>query len=129
MRPWNKTSTRADHPDRVIARGAMRNAGTELLRYPLPKGQKRRVKFAIALTYYDEGLYQEAIDRLAAVSYEYPDSGESKAAIRLVLDSYNTLNDYQGLIQAGERFLAAGSPACPLRSRWIRSRIRAVSAG
>ena len=120
----DKTSTRADHPDRVIARGAMRNAGTELLRYPVPKDQQRRVKFAIALTYYDEGLYQEAIDRLAAVAYEFPATGESKAAIRLVLDSHNTLNDFQGLIQAGERFLAAGSPA----DEGLKAEIRPIVA-
>ncbi len=120
----DKTSTRADHPDRVIARGAMRNAGTELLRYPVAKAQQRRVKFAIALTYYDEGLYQEAIDRLAAVAYEFPTTGESKAAIRLVLDSHNTLNDFQGLIQAGERFLDAGSPA----DEGLKAEIRPIVA-
>lgn len=107
----DKNSTEKDHPDRVVARGAMRNAGTELLRYPLKKDQERRVKFALALTYYDEGRYQEAIDRLTAVAYEYPRTGESKAAIRLVLDSHKTINDFQGLIQAGHRFMAADSPA------------------
>lgn len=122
----DKTSTRADHPDRVIARGAMRNAGTELLRYPLPADQKRRVEFAIALTYYDEGLYQEAIDRLAAVAYEYPHTGESKAAIRLVLDSHNTINDFQGLIQAGERFLDANSPADEALKAEIRPIVKAA---
>lgn len=102
-------------PARSIARAGLRRAGGELLRYPLDPERDRRLKFALALTYYDEGRYAEAIDHFMAVAYQYPGSTESAAATRLVLDSYNTLNDTEGLLAAAERFLAEGSPAAGLR--------------
>lgn len=100
--------------DRRLARAELRRAGYRWL--ALGGGEDdatRKVKFAIAQSYYDEGALLEAIDRLNAVAYEYPGSIESNAAIRLVLDSYNTLNDFQGLTAAGKRYLAEGSPATP----------------
>ncbi|MGF1465117.1 MAG: hypothetical protein ACFCGT_03200 [Sandaracinaceae bacterium] len=99
-----------DPRQRVGARGALRLAARQLLAYELPEERQRRVKFAMALTLYDEGRYQAAIDRFTALAYEYPQSEESTASVRLVLDSYNTLNDYMGLLHAGQRFLGDGSP-------------------
>src|SRR5690606_32671491 len=43
------------HAHRVISRGALRRAGSELLRFRLPAERERRVKFAMATTYYGEG--------------------------------------------------------------------------
>jgi tetratricopeptide (TPR) repeat protein len=97
--------------DRVVARASLRRAASDLLKFNLTKDKARKVKFAIAQSYYDEGSYRDAIDRLTAVAYEYPASDESKAAIRLVLDSYNTINDFDGLMAAGRRFMGADSPA------------------
>ncbi len=101
---------RRPHVERVIARSALRRAATQLLRYPLDQEQERKTKFSVALAYYDEGNYREAIDLLTAVAYEFPQSQESTAAVNLVLDSYNILNDYDGLQNAAERFLGEGSP-------------------
>lgn len=103
----------ADLRSRVVARAALRSAGKALLAEKLDKNQALRTKFAIAETHYQDGEYRTAIDLLTAVAYEYPGSEESGAAIRLVLDSYNTLNDFRGLLQAGRRFMAEGSPAAP----------------
>jgi len=97
--------------ERVSARAALRRAGASLLSYKLADDKKRLVKFAIAQAVYDEGLYVEAIDKLAAVAYEFPQSSEGDAAIRLALDSFNTLNDYDGLMYASRQFLGAASPA------------------
>jgi len=101
----------ADLHSRVVARAALRRAGAELLREKLDADQALKTKFAIAETLYQDGKYRQAIDLLTAVAYEHPGSSESNAAVRLVLDSYNTLNDFRGLIQAAKRFMAAGSPA------------------
>lgn len=97
--------------ERVTARAALRRAGATLLGYTLSDEKKRLVKFAIAQAVYDEGRYAEAIDKLSAVAYEFPQSVEGDAAIRLALDSFNTLNDYDGLMFASRGFLSANSPA------------------
>jgi tetratricopeptide (TPR) repeat protein len=118
------TAIETGHLDRALARSALRRAATEMLRYPMEEEKQRLVKFAVAMSLYDEGLFSEAIDRLTAVAYEYPGSEESKAAIRLVLDSYNSLNEFESLIQAARRFLAAGSPA----DEELRQQIRPIVA-
>lgn len=97
--------------ERVTARASLRRAGATLLAYTLAEDKERRVKFAIAQAVYDEGQYVEAIDKLTAVAYEFPQSKEADAAIRLALDSYNTINDYDGLMYASRRFMDASSPA------------------
>jgi tetratricopeptide (TPR) repeat protein len=96
---------------RVAARATLRRAGSELLRHAITPDKERRVKFAMAQSYYDEGRYDQAIDRLTAVAYQYPKTKEADGAVQLVLDSYNTLNDYDGLMYASRRFLGEGSPA------------------
>lgn len=97
--------------ERVSARGSLRRAARRLLDYSLQEKRERRVKFAIAQSYYDEGRYLQAADQLSAVAYEFPNSEEADAAIQLVLDSYDTLNDYDGLRFASRRFLRDDSPA------------------
>ena len=97
--------------ERVTARASLRRAAAQLLAFELGDERERRVKYAVAQSYYDEGDYEAAIDRLTALAYEYPKTDESDAAIQLVLDSYNTINDYDGLIYASRRFLGKDSPA------------------
>jgi tetratricopeptide (TPR) repeat protein len=99
------------HTDRIVVRAAMRESGEQLLALGLDPEKARVTKLGIAQTWYDEGSYAEAIDRLTALAYEYPGSKESRAAVHLVLDSFNTLNDYEGLIAAGRRFMGPGGPA------------------
>lgn len=101
------------HLERVVARAGLRRAARELMVGTLSPEQARRVRFAIAQTYYDEGRYRPAIDRLTAVALEYPGTVEGDAAVHLVLDSYNTINDLLGLVSAGRRFLAGDSPVSP----------------
>ncbi|MDF1562006.1 MAG: tetratricopeptide repeat protein [Deltaproteobacteria bacterium] len=99
------------HVQRVVARSGLRRAGTELLGHETTPDRARKVKFAIAKTLYDEGRHREAIDLLNAVAYEYPGTVEARASVHMVLDSFNTINDFEGLMAAGHRFLAEGSPA------------------
>ena len=95
----------------VVARTSIRSAGQELLRLGLESDRERQVKFAIGESHYDAGEFDEAIDKLGLVAYQYPGTEQGEEAIRLVLDSYLTLNDFDGLIAASQRFLGAGSPA------------------
>lgn len=106
------------HYERVTARAALRRAADELLALKLDPEKQRKIKFAVAQTYYDEGRFIAAIDKLTAVAYEFPNTEESDAALQLVLDSYNTINDNNGLMLASRRFLDGASPASdPLKGR------------
>ena len=99
------------HYERVTARAAIRRAAGDLLALPIEDAKQRKIKFAVAQSYYDEGRFLTAIDKLTAVAYEYPGSEEGDAALQLVLDSYNTINDNDGLMLASRRFMREDSPA------------------
>lgn len=99
--------------ERVVVRAALRRAGARLLKRKLPGDKQRTVKLAMAQTYYDEGRFREAIDRFLALAYEYPRTQEAKVAVHLVLDSYNTLNDYEAMIDVGHRLMGSDSPLDP----------------
>ncbi len=103
--------TERDRVERVVVRAALRRSGRLLLAYPLAPDKARNVKLAIAQTHYDEGDFNTAVQRLSAVAYEYPKTKEATAAIHLILDAYNVLNDYDALDAVGRRFMSAGSPA------------------
>ncbi|MFB6263781.1 MAG: tetratricopeptide repeat protein [Bradymonadaceae bacterium] len=106
-----RSSTDRREFERVNARSSLRRAGRRLLSYSIPDDEERRVEFAIAKTYYDEGRYLRAVDKLTALAYEFPGTDEADAAVRLVLDSYDTLNQYDQLRFASNRFLRSDSPA------------------
>jgi tetratricopeptide (TPR) repeat protein len=97
--------------DRVRARAALRRSGLAVLGAGLPASVERSIKFAVAQTWYDEGHYHKAIELLQRFAYEHPGTPEATAAVHLVLDSYNAVNDFDGLMLAGRRLLAEDSPA------------------
>lgn len=112
-------STRDDEDswgDRDILPAALRSAAAQVLRFELSEEQQRQVRFALAQSYYDEGDHRAAIDHLTALAYEFPNTNEARAAARLVLDSYNTLDDPFGLLSAGRRFLADNTPVPSMRA-------------
>ncbi len=100
--------------ERVLARAQLRRAGGRLLAEGrLTADQARKVKFAIARSWYDQGQLREAGDRLEAVAFEAAGTAEGDAAVDLLLDAYSTRNDFLGLIDAGRRLAAADSPVSP----------------
>lgn len=96
---------------RVLALSGLRRSGHALLQRPLDTERERRVKFAVAETYYWGGQHRSAVDYLSAVAYEFPSTKEGDAAVRLLLDSLNLINDFSALVEAGRRFSAGNSPA------------------
>ena len=111
---------------RVVARAGLRIAGGELLAGALPAERARKVKFAIAQTFYDEGRMGEAVDRLTAVAFEHPKTPEGNAAVHLALDALNTAHDLLGLVSAGHRFADPSSPIDPEVKAQIRPIIAAA---
>ncbi len=99
------------HLERVTARAGLREAGGQYLAQSAPDKEKaKRIKFAIAQSYYDEGSYLRAIDLLTAVAYEYAGTPQGKAAVHMVMDSLRTINDISAMIDTGRRFLDKNSP-------------------
>ena len=97
--------------ERASARAGLRVAGGTYLSEAAPdKEKKRRIKFAIGQSYYDEGNYLQAVNLLTAVAYEYPNSEQGNAAVHMVMDSLMTLNDISTLVDTGRRFMQPGSP-------------------
>lgn len=98
---------------RVVARAGLRLAGGQLLARQIAGERGRKVKFAIAQTYYNEGRVRSAVDRLTAVAFEHPKTPEGDTAVHLTLDALNTAHDLLGLVSAGHRFAAPSSPVSP----------------
>ncbi|MCK5690417.1 hypothetical protein KAI87_14155, partial [Myxococcota bacterium] len=97
--------------ERTTARAGLRAAGGAYLELgKIPKDKTRKIKFAIAQSYYDAGDYSRAIDLLSAVVYEYPGTREGSASVHIILDSHNTMQDMSGLIATSKRFLNKHSP-------------------
>jgi tetratricopeptide (TPR) repeat protein len=92
----------------VIARASLRRAAAQLLSANLSKTQGPKVRYAIALTFYEEGRLREAIEYLTAVATEYPSSTQGDSAALLVLDAYKQLSDFNGLAATGERLIKLG---------------------
>ena len=110
------SSTDLDAAQRVIARAALRRSAGLLLSGELDEEQARKVRFAIAQTFYEEGRLNEATTYLTAVALSHPKTEQGDTAALMTLDAYQQANDLLGLARSGERFLKIGVSA-ELRGR------------
>ena len=69
------------------------------------------IKFNIAKIYYDERRYDVAVNEFQQFIKAYPSNEKSKAAINLIMDTYNQREDYKGLINFGQSIISGRSPA------------------
>ena len=92
----------------VISRALLRRAAGQLLSNKLSKDQGPKVRYAIALTYYEEGRLDKAIEYLTAVATEYPNTKQGDSSVMLVLDALKQKSAFDDLVSAGERFLKLG---------------------
>ncbi len=92
----------------VISRALLRRAASVLLTKSLSKEQGPKVRYAIALTYYEEGRLAKAIEYLTAVATEYPSTVQGDSALMLVLDALKQQSAYDELVNTGRRFLKLG---------------------
>jgi len=91
---------------KVYARGGLRTAG-KLYTSEYPQADKvPNVLFNVAWVAYDEGKFQIAIDEFSRFVARYPKTAEAKAAVHLILDSYNLQENYEGLVEYGHKVLA-----------------------
>ncbi|MBN2297213.1 MAG: tetratricopeptide repeat protein, partial [Deltaproteobacteria bacterium] len=67
------------------------------------------VLFNVAWISYDAGQYDEAIEEFTSFIRAYPKGKPASAAVHLVLDSYNLIEDYEGLIKYGKGIIRNNS--------------------
>ncbi|MEH6346028.1 MAG: tetratricopeptide repeat protein [Bermanella sp.] len=56
------------------------------------------VLFNVAWIRYDEGKFEESIGEFTRFVEKYPTGKEAKAAVKLIVDAYSIMEDYEGLI-------------------------------
>lgn len=93
------------------SRSGYRDMGTLFVKQNSGNPNARDIKFNIAKIYYDERRFDQAVNEFQKFISEYPSHEKSKAAINLILDTYNQREDYKGLIKFGQGILAGRSPA------------------
>jgi tetratricopeptide (TPR) repeat protein len=69
------------------------------------------VKFNIARAHYDDGEYDQAGALFTAFALNNPGFKDATVAGHLALDSLRQLNDFKGMDEAGNKFLASAMPA------------------
>ncbi len=78
--------------------------------------------FNIAQTYYDERNLSKAVSYFKRYIRKYPDGKNVKIATHLILDSFNQVEDFKGLIRAGKWILAQKS----LQDSGLKNQVRQI---
>ncbi len=94
---------------KVFARGGLRTLGKQYSSEYPTAAKVPKVLFNVAWVAYNEGKYQVAIDEFSQFVERYPNTTEAKAAVHLILDAYNLLEDYEGLVAYGRKVQANGA--------------------
>jgi tetratricopeptide (TPR) repeat protein len=68
------------------------------------------VKFNMARSFYDDGLFKEAGDLFIAFAIEYPADPDAIFAADLGLDAFHSIKDFKGMDDAGNKLLKSGLP-------------------
>ncbi len=93
------------------SRSGYRDMGTLFVAGNPTANIAKDIKFNIAKIYYDERRFDLAVVEFQKFIQANPAHEKSKAAIHLILDTYNQREDYKGLIQFGQSILTGSSPA------------------
>lgn len=93
------------------SRSGYRDMGSIFVKHFPTAAIAQDIKFNIAKIYYDERRFDLAVAEFQKFIQTYPSHEKSKAAIHLILDTYNQRENYKGLIQFGQSILNGRSPA------------------
>lgn len=101
----------------VQARAGLRRSAHDYIgRYPA-EANLVAVKFNLAKSYYDEGLFDQASELFAALVDEYPASEEGGVSAELALDSLRVQEKFEEMARLGKRFAANQRLAGAVRSQ------------
>ncbi len=95
----------------VEARAAIKLEGAAFLeRFP-QNANHVELEMAIARAHFDDGELRTAAERFRAFAVAHPEHKDAVAAAHLAMESYYRVRDVPGLLDAGQRFLAAALPS------------------
>ncbi len=105
-----RTPEKLSYFERVDSRSGIRQLGAFYVK-SFPKHEHAaKVKFNMARSFYDDGLFKEAGDLFAAFALEHPADPDAVFAADLALDSFHSMKDFKGMATVGEKLLQSGLP-------------------
>jgi cellulose synthase operon protein C len=114
IKAYGQSLLRSDKLSRLEveeSRSGYRDMGSTFVKLNPSSPITKEIEFNIAKIYYDERRFDVAVQRFQKYISAYPSHEKSKAAINLILDTYNQREDYKGLIAFGQNILSGRSPA------------------
>ncbi len=90
----------------IEARNGFRSSGRTFLKGYPRDAASAMVMFNIARTYYDERLFDRAVQNFTTFINTHPNHKETTTAGNLILDSFNQREDFEGMIKAGKALIA-----------------------
>jgi cellulose synthase operon protein C len=95
--------------DSMMAREGIKDLGGKFVaRYP-DDPNTPTVKFNVARAYYEQGLFDKAIELFAAYVKEHPTTRDAATAADLTLDAYAQKEDFIGLAKQARELAALGT--------------------
>ncbi|MEQ1723176.1 MAG: tetratricopeptide repeat protein [Pseudobdellovibrio sp.] len=93
------------------SRSGYRDSGNLFVKLNPSSPIAKDIRFNIAKISYDERRFDVAVAEFQKFIQANPSHEKSKAAIHLILDTYNQREDYKGLIKFGQSIITGRSPA------------------
>ncbi len=91
---------------KTYARAGLRSVGQVYVNEYPTAANVPKVLFNVAWVAYDEGDFAAAVEEFAAFAERYPGTPEARAAIHLVLDAHNLMEEFEALVAYGRQVLA-----------------------
>ena len=103
--------------DSMMAREGIKDLGSRFVsRFP-DDPNTPTVKFNVARAYFEQGLFERAIELFTAFATEHPTSKDAVTAGELALDAYAQKEDFGGLTKAARAFAADNRMDSSFRER------------
>lgn len=116
-----KVEEKGSRYDSMMAREGIKDlGGLFVTRYP-DDASTPNVKFNVARAYFEQGLFDKAVELFIAFVKEYPQNKDAATAAELTLDAYAQKEDFMNLAKVAREFAAEQQLADPaFRERFAK---------
>ncbi len=97
-----------NHYQVVFARQGLKTTGKLYVKDFSKDDRVPEILFNVAWVTYDEGKHDQAIKEFNKFLDQHPRGKEARAAVHLILDAFHLKEDYEGLINYGQRIVQDG---------------------